>query len=161
MINHDDSDAIRRRKFLKAGTSGLLGLGLAGLNPAAASAAMPLGELPAEPLEIGRQPQFVFDLYAVDCTWGLRSKGEPVKRVFHQPTKHKANPVLTGDNPSWLWTVRDEPQGPIHAWYQANQSNSAGRSPASTTPTARSSAATASGMRFVGRAADWSGWRGV
>lgn len=127
MTRFDNSAAVRRREFLKAGTSGLLGFGLGGLGPVSTGMTMPLGQLVPEPLEIGHEPQFVFDLYAIDCTWGLRSKGEPVKRVFHQPTKHKANPVLTGDNPSWLWTVRDEPRGPIHAWYQANQS-SAGKS---------------------------------
>ncbi len=127
MTYHDKSQLIRRRRFLWAGTSSLLGLGLAGLGATAASAAVPLGALAAEPLEIGHQPQFLFDLYAVDCTWGLRSKGDPVKRVFHPPTKHKANPVLTEDNPSWLWTARDAPGGTIHAWYQANQF-SAGKS---------------------------------
>ena len=123
MNRHDDSDLIGRRAFLEASASSLLGLGLAGLSSTAARATIPLGTLGDEPLEIGRQPQFVFDLYAVDCTWGLRIKGEPVKRVFHPPAKHSANPVLTGDHPSFLWTVRDGASGPIHAWYQANQSS--------------------------------------
>ena len=37
------------------------------------------GELTSEPLEIGHEPQFVFDLHVVDTTWGLKPKGEPVK----------------------------------------------------------------------------------
>lgn len=118
----DDSHG-NRRELLKAGAAGLAGWGIASLAATEARAAMPLGALVAEPLEIGRQPQFLFDLYVVDCTWGLRSKGEPVKRVFHPPVKHKANPVLTGDDPSFLWTAQDRPGGTIHAWYQANQAS--------------------------------------
>ena len=79
--------------------------------------------VPAEPLEIGRAPQFVFDLHVVDATWGLKPKGEPVKRVLHQPAKHPANPLLTGDDPSNLWAVR-EADGKFRMWYQANVKNS-------------------------------------
>jgi len=77
------------------------------------------GVVPAEPLEIGREPQFVFDLYVVDTTWGLKPKGEPVKRVLHQPKKHAANPLITGDDPSHLWVVRED-DGRFRMWYQAN-----------------------------------------
>ena len=78
-----------------------------------------MGALPHEPLEIGHVPQFVFDLHVVDTTWGLKSKGEPVKRVLHQPVKHPANPLITGDDPSHLWVQR-EAGGLFRMWYQAN-----------------------------------------
>src|SRR6185295_12074098 len=78
-----------------------------------------LGRPPQEPIDIGHEPQFVFDLHVVDTTWGLRSKGEPVKRVLHQPVKHPANPLITGDDPSHLWVLR-EGDGKFRMWYQAN-----------------------------------------
>src|SRR6187402_750 len=78
--------------------------------------------LPEEPMEIGHAPQFVFDLHVVDTTWGLRPKGEPVKRVLHQPTKHAANPLITGDDPSHLWVLR-EADGKFRMWYQSNVKN--------------------------------------
>lgn len=77
------------------------------------------GALPEEPLEIAHEPQFVFDLHVVDTTWGLRPKGEPVLRVVHQATKHVGNPLITGDDPSHLWVVR-EADGKFRMWYQAN-----------------------------------------
>ena len=40
------------------------------------------------------------------------SKGEPVKRVSHQAKKHPANPLITGDDPSHLWVLR-EADGPF------------------------------------------------
>jgi hypothetical protein len=76
-------------------------------------------QVPPEPLEIGHDPQFVFDLQVVDTTWGLKPKGEPVKRVLHQPVKHPANPLITGDDPSHLWVLR-EADGKFRMWYQAN-----------------------------------------
>lgn len=92
----------------------ILGIaGLAGLATVAAPA------LPEEPLAIGREPQFVCDLHVVDMTWGLKPKGEPVKRVLHQARKHPANPVLTGDDPSHLWVLREE-GGLFRMWYQSN-----------------------------------------
>ncbi len=78
--------------------------------------------IPPEPIEIGHEPQFVFDLYNVDTAWGLKSKGEPVKRVLHQPKKHAANPLITGDDPSHLWVLR-ESDGKFRMWYQANVKN--------------------------------------
>lgn len=74
---------------------------------------------PAEPLDIGHDPQFVFDLHVVDTTWGLKPKGEPVLRVMHQAKKHAANPVITGDDPSHLWALRED-DGRFRMWYQAN-----------------------------------------
>lgn len=75
--------------------------------------------LPAEPLEIGHAPQFVCDLFVVDATWGLKPKGEAVRRVAHAAQKHPANPLLTGDGPSHLWAGR-APDGRFRLWYQAN-----------------------------------------
>ncbi|MEP6669808.1 MAG: hypothetical protein ABJF10_11680 [Chthoniobacter sp.] len=80
------------------------------------------GTVPPEPVEIGHESQFVHDLYIVDTTWGLKPKGEPVKRVLHQPTKHSANPLITGDDPSHLWVLRED-DGRFRMWYQANVKN--------------------------------------
>lgn len=113
-------NALSRRFFLGASASGLLGMGLAGLVAKKVEAGVPVGLLPSEPLEIGHQPQFLLDLHVVDCTWGLRPKGDPPRRVFHQPAKHPANPVLVGDGASWLWAQREGGNGPIRMWYQAN-----------------------------------------
>src|SRR5882724_6574812 len=85
------------------------GVGLATLGWAAINLQQPTiaGTIPPEPLEIGHEPQFVLDLYVVDTTWGLKPKGEPVRRVLHQPVKHAANPLITGDDPSHLWVLRE------------------------------------------------------
>lgn len=77
---------------------------------------------PVEPMEIGHEPQFVHDLHVVDTTWGLKPKGEPVMRVAHQARKHPSNPLLTGDDPSHLWVLR-EADGTFRMWYQANMKN--------------------------------------
>jgi hypothetical protein len=77
------------------------------------------GGVPAEPVEINHDPQFVFDLHVVDTTWGLKSKGEPMKRVLHQAAKHPGNPLITGDDPSHLWVLRED-DGRFRMWYQAN-----------------------------------------
>ena len=75
--------------------------------------------VPTEPIEIGHESQFVFDLHVVDTTWALKLKGEPVKRVSHQALKHAANPLITGDDPSHVWVLR-ESDGKFRMWYQAN-----------------------------------------
>lgn len=74
---------------------------------------------PREPIEIGHESQFVLDMHVVDTTWGLKPKGEPVKRVLHQAKKHPANPIITGDDPSHLCVLR-EADGTFRMWYQAN-----------------------------------------
>lgn len=53
-------------------------------------------------------------------TWPLKEKQEPVKRVFHSPKKHPANPLWSGDQPSNLWVARDDQEGLFRMWYQAN-----------------------------------------
>ncbi|WP_395743848.1 hypothetical protein [Prosthecobacter sp.] len=82
------------------------------------------GALPPEPIEIGHEPQFVLDQQRVDTTWSLKLKGEPVKRVMHQARKHPGNPLITGDDPSHLWVLR-EADGKFRMWYQANVKNAA------------------------------------
>jgi len=110
-----------RRDLLRSSALGVFGLGLhGGLSGPPAAASLGPGSLPIEPLEIGQEPQFVFDLHAVDCTWALHEKQEPVKRVFHSAKKHAGNPVLGGDEPSHLWVARDGADGLIRMWYQIN-----------------------------------------
>ncbi len=64
--------------------------------------------LPNEPLQIDSQPQFVFDNHVIDNHWAIKYKREAVKRIFHTGKKHAANPIIRGDQPSFLWVVRDE-----------------------------------------------------
>ncbi len=96
-------------KFLCIGLLILLGIG--SLHGAG---------IPEEPVAIGLEPQFVFDRYIVDNHWAIKYKREAVRRIFHQPEKHPANPVMTGDKPSYLWVVRDGDAGPFRMYYQAN-----------------------------------------
>ena len=113
--------SFNRRELLQRTSLGLLAMNLGGLSAPPAEAAITTTSLPDEPLEIGSVPQFVFDLYAVDCTWALKEKHEPVRRMFHRCQKHAANPLLTGDQPSHFAVARDEPNGPFRMWYQVNQ----------------------------------------
>lgn len=78
------------------------------------------GFLPDEPVAIGGEPQFLFDLHIVDNTWPLKLKQDVVKRVVHQAEKPSADPLLTGDQPSFLWVLRDDHDGWFKMWYQAN-----------------------------------------
>ncbi len=80
--------------------------------------------IPQEPIEIGHEPQFLFDNYVVDNHWAIKYKREAVQRVFHQAKKHEANPIMTGDQPSYAWVVRDEQSGVFRMYYQANFRNS-------------------------------------
>jgi hypothetical protein len=117
----DSSDRFGRRDLLKSGVLAMLGLGLDGsVVTQSAAAGVGPGALPQEPLEIGDQPQFVLDLYAVDSTWALYEKRDPVKRVFHAPRKHASNPLLGGDLPSNPWVTRDGANGLFRMWYQVN-----------------------------------------
>jgi len=74
-------------------------------------------EIPAEPVAIGAETQFVFDRYIIDNVWAIRYKSEAVQRVFHPPEKHPSNPIIAGDGgcPSVL---RDEQTGSFRMWYQ-------------------------------------------
>jgi hypothetical protein len=123
MTSEDSRHSVTRRDVVKAGTRALLGCALGGLLPRQAAADLTAGVLPDEPLDIGREPQFLFDLYAVDSTWGLHEKQELVRRVAHTCRKHAANPVWPIDYsnpPSHFWAVRDE-DGLFRIWYQLNQ----------------------------------------
>jgi hypothetical protein len=55
--------------------------------------------LPSEPIEIGNEPQFLYDNHVVDNLWAIRYKRQAVRRVFHAPKKHASNPLMTGDQP--------------------------------------------------------------
>lgn len=113
--------SVSRRRLLAAGAGACLGVAL--LHETSlrqADASITPGTLPAEPLEIGQEPQFVFDLHTVDCTWHLREKQEPMRRVFHTCKKHGDAPLLTGDQPSHFWVVRDADTGLFRMWYQLN-----------------------------------------
>lgn len=96
---------------------------LASAHPGAFAGVI-VGPLPQEPLEIGHEPQFLFDLHVVDSTWALREKRESVQRVFHPCHKHADNPLITGDQPGYLWVVRDADSGLFRMWYQLNIRNS-------------------------------------
>ena len=86
------------------------------LNIAADAAAA----LPVEPIDIGRAPQFLFDEWVVDNHWAIRYKRQAVQRVVHQAVKHGDGPLLSGDQPSHLWVVRDKDAGLFRMYYQAN-----------------------------------------
>ena len=75
---------------------------------------------PGEPVKIGAVSQFVFDNYIVDNHWAIKYKREAVRRVFHAAKKHATQPILTGDQPSYLWVVREPDDGRFRMWYQAN-----------------------------------------
>jgi hypothetical protein len=79
--------------------------------------------LPAEPLEIGHTPQFLFDEWVVDNHWAISYKRQAVQRVVHQAVKHGDGPLLGGDQPSHLWVVRDDAAGLFRMYYQANFAN--------------------------------------
>jgi hypothetical protein len=115
------ADSPTRRDVLKAGALGLLGLhALNSVERNDARAGISPGGLPDGPLEISGDPQFLFDLHVVDCTWGLHEKSEPVKRVFHSGRKHGDKPLLTGDQPSHFTVLRDG-DGRFRMWYQLNR----------------------------------------
>ena len=69
---------------------------LAGLVFTAITCTLVVGDgLPAEPIEIGKTPQFVFDNYIVDNHWAIKYKREAVQRIFHSARKSDQNPLLT------------------------------------------------------------------
>ncbi|WP_417388421.1 hypothetical protein [Gimesia sp.] len=75
--------------------------------------------LPAEPVEIGLTPQFVFDTYIVDNHYALKYKRETVERVFHPPTKHPSNPLIAGEG-GYVSVRRDPEDGKFRMWYQTH-----------------------------------------
>jgi hypothetical protein len=111
---------VSRRAALQAGAFGLLGVAA---TPSSrikrAAAGIAADAWPKTPLEIGHDPQFLFDLHVVDCTWGVQEKSESVKRVFHAARKHGDAPLLSGDQPSHFTVMRDD-DGTFRLWYQLN-----------------------------------------
>lgn len=77
------------------------------------------GSPPAEPLAISTEPQFVFDNYVIDNTWAIRQGRESLRRVFHQPQKFEANPILADDG-GYVCVHRDERTSKFQMWYQAS-----------------------------------------
>lgn len=75
---------------------------------------------PVEPIQIGDAPQYVFDNQVVDNHWAIKYKRENVQRVFHAAKKHGTQPILRGDQPSYLWVIREPADGRFRMWYQAN-----------------------------------------
>ncbi len=70
-------------------------------------------------------PQFVHDDMLVDSHWGLKTKSQPVTRVFHHPEKHPENPFknFTSDKPGYMTFAVDEDESgaPLYRmYYQAN-----------------------------------------
>ena len=66
-------------------------------------------------IPIDEQPQFFIDDYLVDNRWGVEYLTETVKRVFHTPVKHPANPVIA--NRGGYVNVLYE-GGRFRIWYQ-------------------------------------------
>lgn len=121
MLDDFTSRTLCRRDLLKAAALGACAAAAGGGDLPRAAAGLTAGRLPDEPLDIGHEPQFLFDLHVVDCTWAVREKQDPVKRVHHAGRKHEGNPLLTGDEPSHFWVVRDPPAGLFRMWYQINE----------------------------------------
>lgn len=91
------------------------GVVLCGVLGPAASASVP-----PEPLEIGTEPQFLFDRYVVDSYWAIKYKRQAMERVFHPAQKHPGNPVIQGGQPGFHWVRRDAATGRWQMWYQIN-----------------------------------------
>ena len=68
--------------------------------------------------EIHHDPQLFVDDFLVDNRWADNHRAESVRRVFHQPAKHPANPVIAGDG-GYVNVVRDDEAGLFRMWYQA------------------------------------------
>jgi len=75
--------------------------------------------LPNEPVEIGTASQFLFDRYIIDNHWAVKYKNETVQRVFHQPKKHKENPLIA-DEGGYICVLKDEDGGLFRMWYQTS-----------------------------------------
>jgi len=109
------SPAVPRRG---ASTGALLTV--AGCLLAAFASPAPAGALPEEPVPIGHEPQFVFDLHVIDNHWPLKRNAETVRMRFHQPRKHPANPLLRGPGRGgYVYALRDS-DGKFRMYYQAS-----------------------------------------
>lgn len=103
-----------RLRFRCVITLTAIGASLAGTNASSLSAG---DVLPSEPVEIGTDPQFVFDNYVIDNHWALKYKRQAVRRVLHPPEKYKGNPVIVGDG-GYVCVARDPQTGLFRMWYQ-------------------------------------------
>lgn len=107
-----------RRHWLK--TTGALGLGAAVPSVAATSKSLDLAQSkPIEPsvITITHDPQLFIDDYLVDNHWGVDFKKETVTRVFHQPKKNSANPVIKGEG-GYVNVIFDKESRLFRMWYQ-------------------------------------------
>lgn len=104
--------------LFQTATWGCVVLSLLSLVDATQAGAMPGGMLPTEPLEIGHEPQFLFDLYVVDNHWPVNRQHPSVELVFHAPEKHAGNPVFEPGTLSWVQVLREN--GKFRMWYQLN-----------------------------------------
>ena len=75
-------------------------------------------QIPAEPVEIGNTPQYLFDNYIVENHWGLKHPDQSVERVFHAPKKHEANPVVEA-GAGYVNVVYDEQAELFRMWVQS------------------------------------------
>lgn len=111
MLSHSTGPANRRRICWLICTAFLL------LSLGAEAA---LKSVPDEPVRIGSEPQFLFDRYIVDNFWAIKYKRQAVQRIVHQAEKHPGNPIIRGDQPSYVAVLRDEDTGLFRMYYQAN-----------------------------------------
>ncbi|MGI5816545.1 MAG: hypothetical protein ACOX9R_00435 [Armatimonadota bacterium] len=81
-------------------------------------AAEVMAMVPAEPVEIGHEPQYFVDDWLVDNRWGNRSS-QNVVRAFHQPVKHAGNPLIAGRG-GYVQVLRDPDGGIFRMWYQTH-----------------------------------------
>lgn len=91
---------------------------IAALLPGTAASAQ-MRSLPNEPVEIGTEPQFVFDSFIVDNHYALKYKKQSVERVFHAPQKHARNPLIAGDG-GYVTVRRHSDTGQFQMWYQTH-----------------------------------------
>jgi len=74
-------------------------------------------EVPTEPVEIGFETQYFVDDFIVDNRWSNKQKNEMILRQFHQPAKHGANPMISGEG-VYVCVIRDPETGKFKLWYQ-------------------------------------------
>ena len=62
--------------------------------------------IPGESVRIGKEAPFLFDGYIVDNQWAIHYQRQAMKRVVHQAVKPPGNPVMAGDQASYLTAAR-------------------------------------------------------
>lgn len=76
-------------------------------------------QLPAEPVEIGHEPQVFVDDWLVDNRFAIKYKTNAVTRVLHPPEKHESNPLIAKDG-GYVNVVFDEEAGKFKMWWQTH-----------------------------------------